>query len=308
MHTKGNNVTFEQNTLHMGSVTVFFGAKNGKYPDGNQVLVTGKKARAAFDAPLSTRTHPQNVKDADMVLLSHVHEDHVAGLEPLAHLPLYAPAQDAPAMQSMQGMQAHLGYSPKVTKAMEKLLVEDFYFEPRPDTIAYQHHHYWDLGGGIGVRAIHTPGHTAGHSILMVEPEGIAFIGDIDLSSFGPYYGDACSNLSDFRHTLNTMAQLPAKAWITYHHKGVIFEQHTFLSLLNAFRRKLDRREHAILQAIPPRHGILLNQLLKQRFLYPTNHQAVYVNDVERITVLQHLAEMKEKGLVHQEGMRYTRA
>ena len=40
----------------------------------------------------------------------------------------------------------------------------------------------------------HMPGHTAGHTVLLVEPEGVAFIGDIDLTGFGPYYGDACSS------------------------------------------------------------------------------------------------------------------
>ena len=28
------------------------------------------------------------------------------------------------------------------------------------------------------VRAVHLPGHTAGHCVLLVEPQGIAFIGD----------------------------------------------------------------------------------------------------------------------------------
>ena len=35
------------------------------------------------------------------------------------------------------------------------------------------------------VRAQHLPGHTAGHCALLVENEGLAFIGDIDLSGFG---------------------------------------------------------------------------------------------------------------------------
>ena len=35
-----------------GRVSVFFGEKNGKYPDGNQVLVRGSDTRAALDAPL----------------------------------------------------------------------------------------------------------------------------------------------------------------------------------------------------------------------------------------------------------------
>ncbi|NIP74260.1 MAG: MBL fold metallo-hydrolase, partial [Gammaproteobacteria bacterium] len=72
------------------------------------------------------------------------------------------------------------------------------------------------------VRAVHMPGHTRGHSVLLVEPGAIAFIGDIDLSGFGPYYADACSNLAEFRSTLERIEHLEARAWITFHHKGVV--------------------------------------------------------------------------------------
>ena len=40
-----------------GRVTVFFGEKNGKYPDANQVIVRGSDTQAAFDTrPLSPTT------------------------------------------------------------------------------------------------------------------------------------------------------------------------------------------------------------------------------------------------------------
>ena len=35
-----------------GRVTVFFGEKNGKYPDANQVIVRGTDTQAAFDTPI----------------------------------------------------------------------------------------------------------------------------------------------------------------------------------------------------------------------------------------------------------------
>ena len=44
-------------------------------------------------------------------------------------------------------------------------------------------------------------GHTRGHCVLHVEPEDVVYLGDIDLSSFGPYYGDAWSSLEDFERT-----------------------------------------------------------------------------------------------------------
>ncbi|SNS41869.1 hypothetical protein SAMN05444352_107192 [Pseudomonas japonica] len=38
--------------LDFGRVSVFFGEKSGKYPDGNQVLIHGSDMRAAFDTPI----------------------------------------------------------------------------------------------------------------------------------------------------------------------------------------------------------------------------------------------------------------
>jgi glyoxylase-like metal-dependent hydrolase (beta-lactamase superfamily II) len=159
----------------------------------------------------------------------------------------------------------------------------------------------WDLGGGVRVRAIHMPGHTAGHSVLLVEPEGVLFLGDIDLSSFGPYYGDACSSLAEFRRTLQRVAHVPAKVWVTSHHKGAIADRETFMSLLKAFAAKLDWRDQAILDALKdgPR---TLEDLVEHRFLYPRGHQDTWVDDAERFTTRQHLDAFVAGGRVSVEG------
>src|SRR5208283_1140797 len=108
------------------------------------------------------------------------------------------------------------------------------------------------------------------------------------LSSFGPYYGDATSSLTAFRRTLETMADLPARAWVTSHHKGVVTEREEFLRLLHAFREKIDRRERAILDALAgePRS---LDGLVAHRFLYPPGYDDIYIEEAERNTLMQHL-------------------
>ena len=39
-------------SFEKGALTVYFGEKSGKYPDGNQVVVRGRDTRVAFDTPL----------------------------------------------------------------------------------------------------------------------------------------------------------------------------------------------------------------------------------------------------------------
>jgi len=154
------------------------------------------------------------------------------------------------------------------------------------------------------VRAFHMPGHTSGHCVLLVEPGGIAFIGDIDLSSFGPYYGDATSSLAAFRRTLEAVKDIPAKVWITSHHKGVITERETFLALLKAFASRLDAREEAIADYLR-QHPSTLAELVAHRFVYPRDLDDLYYTDAERRTIEQHLESLARAGRAREEGTRW---
>ena len=236
----------ESPLIRLGAVSVYPGEKSGKYPDGNQVTVRGADTLAAFDTPLVANRLGSELLDADIVVLGHVHEDHMAGLHRLRHAPVHVHEADVEAARSWDGLARHYGYEPEVLAGMRTMIERKFHYAPRPDTQAFKDGASWDLGGGVTVRAFHMPGHTSGHCVLLVEPGGIAFIGDIDLSSFGPYYGDATSSLAAFRRTLAAVKDIPAKLWITSHHKGVITERETFLALLKAFASRLDAREEAI--------------------------------------------------------------
>ena len=292
--------------MRIGCVDVFFGAKGCKFPDGNQVVVRGTRCTAAFDTPLVANRIPDIVAAADLVILGHVHEDHTAGLHLLPEVPVHAPNADLPALQSLDGLARHYGYSPRVVDAMLARAQEDFHFSPRPDAVGYDDGATWDLGG-VTVRAVHMPGHTAGHSVLLIESPGIAFIGDIDLSGFGPYYGDACSDLGAFRRTLTRVAELPASAWITSHHKGVITDRTQFDDLLDRFGAVIDRREQALLGALAARPSTL-EELVVKRFVYPPSFDDLFVPDVERRTISQHPASLLEDGSISRTGEIYRAA
>jgi glyoxylase-like metal-dependent hydrolase (beta-lactamase superfamily II) len=284
-----------------GAVSVFFGEKSGKYPDGNQVVVRGADTLAAFDTPLVANRIGPELLDADFLVLGHVHEDHMAGLHRLPHAPVYVHEADVEAARSWQGLARHYGYAPEVLAGMRKKIEREFHYVPRPDARAYRDGACWELGGGVTVRAFHMPGHTSGHCALLVEPGGIAFIGDIDLSSFGPYYGDATSSLTAFRRTLETIKDIPAKIWITSHHKGVITDRQTFLALLAAFASRLDAREEAI-AAFLREQPATLDELVARRFVYPPHLNDLYYDDAERRTIGQHLKALARAGRARQEG------
>jgi len=290
-----------------GPVSVHFGEKTGKYPDGNQVVVHGSDTLAIFDTPLVAERVGPDVDDADLVILGHVHEDHMAGLHRLPRAQVHVHEADLEAARSWEGLSRHYGYPPDVLEGLRTKIEAEFHYAPRPDAIGYADGAVWELGG-VRVRAFHMPGHTAGHSVLLVEPQGVAFIGDIDLSSFGPYYGDATSDLGQFRRTLARIDDVPARVWITSHHKGVITDRDAFRRALRAFAARIDEREQRVMELLAegPR---TLDELVACRVMYKPEAEELWIGAAERRCISQHLAELLAAGRVvaHPDGS-YQRA
>jgi glyoxylase-like metal-dependent hydrolase (beta-lactamase superfamily II) len=295
-------------TWARGPVTVYFGADAGKYPDGNQVVVRGTEATFAFDMPQVAQRLPQAVIDEiDAVVLGHVHEDHMAGLSRVPQVPVHVHAADVEAARSWEGLCRHYGYAQPVLDSMKRKIEAEFHYRPRPDALRYADGAVWELGRGVRVRAVHMPGHTAGHAVLLVEPEGVAFIGDIEMSGFGPYYGDATSDLGAFRRTLARLPELPATAWITSHHKGIYTERAAFLTALAAFAARIDEREAQLLRMLE-RGTRTLADLAQEGLIYRPGAGEVWVTSAEARSIVQHLDELAAAGRVRSEAGRYALA
>jgi glyoxylase-like metal-dependent hydrolase (beta-lactamase superfamily II) len=280
-----------------GRVSVFFGDKSGKYPDGNQVLVRGSDTRAAFDTPIVSNRIGPEFDATELVVMGHVHEDHMAGLHRLPHAPVYVHEADLAAARSWEGLSTAMGLTDESRSAQTLARFQrDFSYAPRPDAQGYEDGACWDVGRST-IRAFHMPGHTRGHSVLLVEPEGVAFTGDIDLTGFGPYYGDATSSLRDFRRSLARLPDIPARVWVTSHHRGVYTDRERFLQDLAVFAAKLDERGQRLLEWLRA-SPMTLQQMADRRLLYPPDYQASWVIDAETHTISQHLAEFLAEGRV----------
>jgi glyoxylase-like metal-dependent hydrolase (beta-lactamase superfamily II) len=279
-----------------GRVTVLVGEKTGKYPDGNSLLIRGRDATALIDPSLSVSRRGAELGAVDLVVQSHVHEDHVAGLHRFPDARVVAHRADLPGIQHIDGLLAIYGYaSAALLDDMRRWVTEQFHYAARPDAEAYDDGAVFDLGGSR-LRAIHLPGHTRGHCALLVEPEGVLFLGDIDLTGFGPYYGDAWSELADFERSLARVRDIEARVWVSFHHAGIIEERELFLAKLARFAGRIGEREAALLDHLgEPR---TLDELVRHRFLYPPHAQLSFIDAAERRTIEQHLQRLSAQGRV----------
>ena len=167
-----------------------------------------------------------------------------------------------------------------------------FHYAPRPDAIGFGDGHVFDLGGTT-VEAVHLPGHTRGHSGFRVDGE-VFFLSDIDLTGFGPYYGDVWSDLEDFEASLAKVREEDARYYVTFHHRGVIEGREEFLRLSTPSPRSSPGATSAMLDFLAEPHTI--EEMAEHRFIYRPHVEMSFLDAVERRSAELHVQRMLRRG------------
>jgi glyoxylase-like metal-dependent hydrolase (beta-lactamase superfamily II) len=281
----------------IGPARILFGENRGKYPDANCVLVEGADSRVLLDTtPGLVARGRAAVGDVDRILLTHCHEDHLAGNFLFPEAEVWLHEADRPGIVSLEAMlDVIYGYTGARRDRFERLLIEQFHFVPRPDARAFRHGEIFDLGGGATIEVLHTPGHTHGHCAFRIEPGSLLFLGDLDLSSFGPYYGDAWSSLEEFETTLETAAGFEASHYLSGHHVGLV-DPVTYRDRLARYTAKIREREERLLDYLREPHT--LEEIAAHRFVYRPQDHVANADATERVMMGMHVEKLVRSGAV----------
>jgi glyoxylase-like metal-dependent hydrolase (beta-lactamase superfamily II) len=284
---------------------VLVGDGGGAYPSGNTLLVRGAGEALLIDPSVTVVARGGAPVDIDAVVNSHSHEDHIAGNGLFAGARVHVHDEDLLGIRSIDGLMAVYGLEGETRAAFTETVVEEFHYTARPDAEGFRDGHVFDLGG-VTVEAVHLPGHTRGHSGFRVSG-GVFFLSDIDLTGFGPYYGDVWSDLEDFEASLRQVRDEEADFYVTFHHKGVIEGRERFVELLDAFASVIDRRHAAMWDfLVEPR---TLDDLVAHRFVYRPHVDHSFADAVEHRSATLHLERMLRRGeAVEVEPGRFRRA
>ncbi|MEU6661943.1 MBL fold metallo-hydrolase [Streptomyces sp. NPDC046821] len=274
-----------------GGVVVLVGEKRGAYPFSNSLLVRGTDATMVVDPSLSL---VDAAPHADVVLVSHAHEDHVAGLGSY-DVPVHIHEADLAGLRSREVMVGAIDLAPADIGEADRMFRDEFHVRDRPDATAFTDGAVFDLGGRT-VTVVHLPGHTAGHSGFLIEPDGFLFVADIDLTGFGPYYGDVGSSLEDFEESMRRCRDIDARWYGTSHQKGVIDGGAEFRERLDGFAGVVERRDAALLALLD--EPLTLAQIAERRLVYRPHVEGAHVDPVERRTARQHVDRLMRAGLV----------
>lgn len=286
-------MSIELEDRRIGPVTVLFGRAGGKYPDGNSLLVQGTRESVLLDPALGVEPRHARLSPVDRVFYSHCHEDHFAGGHLFADVPWHCHREDAVGFDSLDDMTAIYGYPKKILDAFRVQLVERFHYIPH-SIVPFEDGEVFDLGD-VTLQVVHTPGHTRGHSCFLIQwggggpDERVLYLGDIELTSFGPYYGDAWSDLESFERSLSLIRRVEAGWYATFHHIGVL-EREAFLERLDRFETKIFEREGRLLEYLDsPR---TLAEIAEHRFVYRPGDAVFNAEAVERRSMGMHLERL----------------
>lgn len=272
-------------------VSVLTGSDNGKYPSGNSLLVRGTGESVIIDPSIDVVERGGAPVPVDAVINSHSHEDHLPGNGLFTESRVHIHHDDLPGARSLDGLMDVYGLEGTARDDFARQIVEEFNYQARPDAEGFADGHVWDLGH-VQVEAVHLPGHTRGHSGFRID--NVFFLSDIDLSGFGPYYGDVWSDLEQFEESLVKVRDIDAEYYVTFHHKGVIEGREQFLELLDAFHDVIPQRHARMLEFLAePR---TLDDMVSHRFVYRPHVEHVFADNTERRCAAMHVQRMLVRG------------
>lgn len=157
----------------------------------------------------------------------------------------------------------------------------------------FRNSYEFDFGETV-LQVIPSPGHTPGHSCFYEPKNKLLFSTDIDLTPFGPWYGNAASDLDDFISSIESLHKLRPRLVVTSHSGP--FEGKDKIDLM--FEKYIDiiyQREERILDLLKAEKSIaeLVGKgVIYKKFNEPVNMYRFF----ETLMLEKHLDRLVEMG------------
>ena len=276
---------------------MFFGDKNGKYPDANQVIVRGSDTQAAFDTPIVANHIGAEFDATDLVILGHVHEDHMAALHRLPKAPVHVHVADLPAAQSWAGLVAAYGSDESYVAARCWSSFSESSSTRRGPTPSATRMARCGTSADRACAPSICPAIPPATACCWWSPKASPSSATSTSPASVPITATPHRASAIFAARSKRVADIPAKVWVTSHHRGVYTDREHFLRDLAAYTKTLETREQRLLELLRASPKTL-EQLVECRLLYPPGHQDFWVVDAETRSISRHLDEMLADGRV----------
>ena len=278
------------------------GENNSRFPYCSCLYLKGKRQRVLIDAGMgSANLAAARKMGIDVLILTHCHIDHRLTRSEIVDVPVWCHRKEAILLRDRDHFFTAMGLRRSGLDLSGLFDFANGMFDIEID-------HKIDDGeridlGGLTLEAIHTPGHTPGHLAFFIPEANFLFSADVDLSSFGPFYGHDFADIGDFLVSIEKLKKVKAKMVISGH-----------AGLFNGnLKNKFDVYE----EVIHDRDRILLEKLNRPKSIedfkgcnlfyktYPDFPDLI--RWFELVHIGKHLTRLAEMGMVRQEEDRGVR-
>ena len=287
------------------NVHLIRGENNARFPEANTLLIddeiltlvdAGSSPEQVF---LTLRDLGHQPEDLDRIVLTHFHADHkghaskfrkVSNCEVLCH-----PSAKA-SIESFEMMMKSIGIDNPETKehwlsflrsrlphVQNDYIVDETFRDDEPIDC-----------GDVQLIPLHSPGHTHDHTCFGINGLEKILLVDIDLTEFGPWYGNLVSDLSDFKRSIEQIVDLQPEMGISSHLLDPVTED--LEKQLSEYLTFFQKRDEEILRHIAAGKDTV-KKLAQIPIIYPRIPHPVYLV-FEEVMVEKHLELLSKNDLV----------
>jgi len=272
------------------------GENQSRFPYCACLYLTGSKLRVLIDAGMGPKNlAPVKKMGIDLLILTHCHIDHRLTRKELLGVPVWSHENEANFLKDHENFFKAMGLK---RSGLDLVGL----FKSAPGILDIEIDHLLTDGepidlGGLTLETVHTPGHTPGHIAFFIPEHDLLFSGDIDLTSFGPFYGHDFADINDFLASIEKLKQINSKMVISGH--------------AGPFNDNLHARFIAYAEVIHSRDSLVLEKLSRPKSIDDFKGANLFYKSYpdfpdlirwfELVHIEKHLARLKAMGKVRQE-------
>ncbi len=285
------------------------GLNKAQFPEANSLLIDDEiltlvDAGTAREQVVSTMMDlGHKPEDLDRIILTHFHIDHkghaehireLSGCEVICH-PL-----SEKGIRTFEGLASYWGVTDQSTIENWRTWLQGWL--PHVTSDYEITGHYQDMKpitcGEVELTPLHLPGHSWDHTCFGINGFETIFLVDIDLTDFGPFYGTAVSDISDFKQSIRRVIELSPDTGISSHLLDPVTDN--LRERLERFLNVFDLREADIVRKISEGHDTI-QKLASLPTIYPRIPYDA-VRFFEETMLKKHIEILRESDIIYLDG------